>query len=77
MPGQKEPSSLYTLSFKVSLKHDKDEVYVAMCYPYTYTDCVNFLDKILFKPYIYIPRYFKAFKLLYIVLNERITTQNI
>ena len=46
LSSQKEPQNLYTLSFKLSLKHDKDEVYVAMCYPYTYTDCVNFLDKI-------------------------------
>ena len=46
MANQKEPNNLYTLSFKFSLKHDKDDVYVAMCYPYTYTDCVNFLDKI-------------------------------
>jgi len=44
--GSKEPSTLYTLSFKLSLKHDLDEVYVAMCYPYTYTDSISFLDKI-------------------------------
>ena len=34
------------MSFKFSLKHDKDEVYIAMCYPYTFTDCLRFLDKI-------------------------------
>lgn len=45
-PGQKEPTQLYTLSFKFSLKHDFDEVYIAMCYPYTYTDATNFLDNI-------------------------------
>lgn len=45
-PGSKEPTALYTLSFKFSLKHDLDEVYVAMCYPYTYTDIISFLDKI-------------------------------
>ena len=44
--NQKEPSNLYTLSFKFSLKHDNDEVYIAMCYPYTYTDCFNFLETI-------------------------------
>jgi N-acetylglucosaminyldiphosphoundecaprenol N-acetyl-beta-D-mannosaminyltransferase len=38
---------------------------------------LGWLTRILFKPYIYIPRYFKAFKLLHIVLNERIKTQNI
>lgn len=45
-PNLKEPNNLYTLSFKVSFKHDQDTVYVAMCYPYTYTDCQNFLDRI-------------------------------
>ena len=50
VPAQKEPSSLYTLSFKVSFKNDHDTVYVAMCYPYTYTDCQNFLDKICDPP---------------------------
>ena len=44
--NQKEPTNLYTLSFKFSLKHDKDEVYIAMCYPYTFTDTLRFLDKI-------------------------------
>lgn len=44
--NQKEPNNLYTLSFKFCLKHDKDEVYIAMSYPYTYTDCCNFLDRI-------------------------------
>lgn len=44
--NQKEPSNMYTLSFKFSLKHDQDEVYIAMCYPYTYTDCHNFLENI-------------------------------
>lgn len=37
---------MYTLSFKINLKHDKDEVYIAMCYPYTYTDMLRFQDKI-------------------------------
>lgn len=48
--NQKEPTNFYTLSFKFSLKHDDDEVYVAMCYPYTYTDCHNFLDSICQSP---------------------------
>ena len=34
------------MSFKFSLKHDNDDVYIAMCYPYTYTDCHMFLDYI-------------------------------
>ena len=37
---------MYTLSFKFSLKHDKDDVYVAMCYPYTFTDQLAFLDRL-------------------------------
>lgn len=42
----KDPSTFYTLSFKFTLKYDKDEVYIAMCYPYTYSDSVAFLDSI-------------------------------
>ena len=38
------PTQYHTLSFKFTLKHDDDIVYLAMCYPYTYTDCVRFLD---------------------------------
>ena len=48
--NQKEPSALYTLSFKFSLKHDKDEVYVAMCYPYTFTDMLRFTDRVCKQP---------------------------
>lgn len=44
--NQKEPQNLYTLSFKFSLKHDKDEVYIAMCYPYTYTDMLKMTENI-------------------------------
>jgi hypothetical protein len=53
VPGSKknkdsggDSTQFYTLSFKFTLKHDDDDVYVAMCYPYTYTDCVRFLDGI-------------------------------
>jgi len=48
--NQKEPSTLYTLSFKFSLKHDKDDVYVAMCYPYTFTDMLKFTETICRHP---------------------------
>lgn len=44
--SSKEPTTFYTLSFKFTLKHDNDEVYIAMCYPYTYTDCIRYLDGI-------------------------------
>lgn len=37
---------LYTLSFKISFKHDNDSVYFAYCFPYTYSDCQNYLNKI-------------------------------
>ena len=30
----------------MQFKHDDDEVYMAYCYPYTYTDCCEYLDKI-------------------------------
>ena len=29
----------YTLSFFVEMPYDKDQVYFAHCYPYTYSDC--------------------------------------
>ena len=31
-------SSLYTLSFNLSSHYDNDTVYLAHCYPYTYSD---------------------------------------
>jgi hypothetical protein len=31
---------LYTLSFTIELNFDKDVVYLAHCYPYTYSDCL-------------------------------------
>ena len=34
------------MSFKVSFKHDHDEIYFAYSYPYTYTDNLRFLDRI-------------------------------
>ena len=36
----------YTLTFQMNFRYDDDEVYIAYCYPYTYTDCCNFLDRI-------------------------------
>lgn len=43
----KEQANFYTLSFKFTVKHDNDEVYIAMCYPYTYSDCCSLMDSIL------------------------------
>lgn len=48
--NQKEPSNFYTLSFKFTLKFDNDEVYIAMCYPYTYTECQRLLDDTMSNP---------------------------
>jgi murein tripeptide amidase MpaA len=40
------PNNFYTLSFRMNFKHDEDEVYLAYCYPYTFTDCQKHLEKI-------------------------------
>jgi murein tripeptide amidase MpaA len=36
----------YTLTFQVTFRHDDDEVFFAHCFPYTYSDCCEFLNKI-------------------------------
>ena len=36
----------YTLTFTVQFKHDDSEVYLAHCYPYTYSDCTELLQKL-------------------------------
>lgn len=41
----KDPN-YYTLSFKISFKYDHDEVYLAYSFPYTYSDCLRYLDRI-------------------------------
>lgn len=33
-----EEKEKHTLTFNVSFPHDRDTVYLAHCYPYTYTD---------------------------------------
>jgi len=33
----------FTLTFTVNFKHDDDEVFFAHCYPYTYSDCCEYL----------------------------------
>jgi cytosolic carboxypeptidase protein 2/3 len=35
----------YTLSFKIKFDHDEDRVWLSHCYPYTYSDLVEFLNK--------------------------------
>ena len=39
-------ASYYTLSFTYKFIHDQDTVYFAQCYPYTYSDLNNYLNKI-------------------------------
>ncbi len=36
----------HTLTFQTTFKHDNDEIYLAHCYPYTYSDSCEFLNKI-------------------------------
>lgn len=36
----------YTLSFQISSKYEDDDLYLAHCYPYTYSDCCEYLQKI-------------------------------
>ena len=40
---RKGGGSYYTLSFELSFKNDDDEIYLAHCYPYTYSDCCELL----------------------------------
>ena len=44
----KKYRGLSTLSFDIEFPYDKDEVYLAYCYPYTYTDLQIYLDYIHF-----------------------------
>lgn len=43
---KKGGGNYFSLQFEVTFKHDDDEVYVAHCYPYTYSDCCALLDKL-------------------------------
>lgn len=36
----------FTLTFQLIFKHDDDEVCMAHCYPYTYSDCCEHLGRI-------------------------------
>lgn len=39
-------SGYYTLSFSLRCPHDDDRVYIANCYPYSYSDLIGFLKKL-------------------------------
>lgn len=39
-PNRKRVGEFYSLSFTTTFKYENDSVYIANCYPYTYTECV-------------------------------------
>lgn len=41
---------LYTLTFSITAKYDHDTIYLAHCYPYTYSDLNKYLDSIIYEP---------------------------
>ncbi|XP_078050336.1 uncharacterized protein LOC144476893 isoform X2 [Augochlora pura] len=45
-----EEKEKHTLSFNVSFPHDRDTVYLAHCYPYTYSDLQEYLAKLVADP---------------------------
>ncbi|OMJ93182.1 hypothetical protein SteCoe_3873 [Stentor coeruleus] len=48
---KKSPGACYfTLTFSLTTDHDNDTVYLAHCYPYTYTDLCKYLDTIVSNP---------------------------
>lgn len=47
---RKQGGFYFTLTFDVTLPYDSDTVYFAHCYPYTYTDLNNYLNRITADP---------------------------
>ncbi|CAL1675295.1 unnamed protein product [Lasius platythorax] len=45
-----EEREKHTLTFNISFPHDRDIVYLAHCYPYTYTDLQEYLGKLVADP---------------------------
>ncbi|XP_021913025.1 cytosolic carboxypeptidase 2-like isoform X3 [Zootermopsis nevadensis] len=43
LPGEEDQLPSYTLTFNIEFPHDDDQVYLAHCYPYTYTDLQDYL----------------------------------
>lgn len=43
---RKNAGYYYTLTFSMQFEHDGDTVYLAHCYPYTYTDMTRYLNQI-------------------------------
>ncbi|XP_023311172.1 cytosolic carboxypeptidase Nna1-like isoform X2 [Anoplophora glabripennis] len=50
VPDDPDQQMTYTLSFTVKFPHDDDEVYLAQCYPYTYSDLQDYLSEIATHP---------------------------
>jgi hypothetical protein len=42
-PGEEDQLPSYTLTFNIEFPHDDDQVFLAHCYPYTYTDLQDYL----------------------------------
>lgn len=40
----------YSLTFSITAKYDHDTIYLAHCYPYTYTDLNKYMDSIIYEP---------------------------
>lgn len=43
---KKGGGAYYSLQFEVVFKNDDDTIYIAHCYPYTYTDCCSLLQRL-------------------------------
>jgi hypothetical protein len=43
---KKGGGNYYSLQFEATFKNDEDEIYVAHCYPYTYSDCCSLLNRL-------------------------------
>ena len=44
--GERGNQDLFSLSFTSTFKYDNDSVYIANCYPYTFSDCQHFINKV-------------------------------
>lgn len=49
-PEDPDQQPTYTFTFTVKFPHDDDEVYLAHCYPYTYTDLQDYLSELSCHP---------------------------
>lgn len=43
---KKGGGNYYSLQFEVTFKNDDDEIYIAHCYPYTYSDCCALMERL-------------------------------